>query len=90
MLRLKGIITEDGKLEVNLPEGIPPGEVIITLEMDQPITEEELNELMAFKPATGAEIADMLEASDGWWEDVDIPDSVAWVEEQRKKQRCQW
>lgn len=90
MLRLKGIITEDGKLEVNLPEGIPPGEVIITLEMDQPITEEELNELMAFKPATGAEIADMLEASDGWWEDVDIPDSVAWVEEQRKKQRYQW
>lgn len=90
MLRLKGIITEDGKLEVNLPEGIPPGEVIITLEMDQPITEEELTELMAFKPATGAEIADMLEASDGWWEDVDIPDSVTWVEEQRKKQRYQW
>ncbi len=69
-LKLKGFITEDRQLKVDLPDDVPAGEVEITLEIDQSITEEELKELMTFKPATGAEIADMLEAEDGWWEDM--------------------
>lgn len=40
---------------------------------------------MTFKPATGAEIAEMLESEDGWWEDLGITDGVEWVNEQRRK-----
>lgn len=89
-LRLKGFITEDRQLKVDLPDDVPMGEVEIIIEVDEPISDEELKELMTFKPATGAEIAEMLESEDGWWEDLGITDGVDWVNEQRRKRRFQW
>ncbi len=98
IIYLKGRITEDRQLQVELPDDAPIGEVDIALKPTQedlpwelqPWTEKEWEELTRFKPATGAEIADMLEATDGWWEDMGITDSVAWVEEQRRKRRKTW
>src|SRR5260221_1513837 len=92
-IELTGRITENGKLELELPEGLPPGEVQVTIELpqqeqltssdEQPITQDELDELMRVEPMTGAEIvkAGLL----GGWADEGITDSVAWVEEQRRK-----
>jgi hypothetical protein len=31
-IQLKGRITESGELEIEIPEGMPPGEVIVTIE----------------------------------------------------------
>ena len=93
-IELTGRITENGKLELELPAGLPPGEVHVIIELssaedtksaDDPITQEELDELMRIEPMTGAEIvkAGLL----GGWKDEGITDSVAWVEEQRRKHR---
>jgi hypothetical protein len=35
-LHLKGRITESGKLEVDLPEGTPPGEVTVKITLEGP------------------------------------------------------
>jgi hypothetical protein len=90
-LRLHGRITEDGKLEVELPEGVVPGEVEVTLTPAaeslpwelRPWTEDELREMLTFTPKTGKEIVE--EGLVGGWEDLGIEDSVQWVEEQRRK-----
>jgi hypothetical protein len=57
-IHLTGRITEKGELEVKLPEGLPPVEVEITVEIpgqpeelpweERPWTEEELEELIRF------------------------------------------
>lgn len=100
-IRLTGRITEDGKLEVELPDNLPPGNVEVLLEVansadlpgePRPWTDEEIAELTKpGKPATGAEIVALLEKYGGW-EDIGITDSVAWLEEQRRKrrERNQW
>jgi hypothetical protein len=31
-IQLKGRITEAGKLEIDIPNGMPPGDVIVTIE----------------------------------------------------------
>jgi hypothetical protein len=95
VLRLHGTITQDGKLEVQLPEGLPTGEVDLTLEIqaDNPTeveeyqswTEEELAELLVIEPLTGHEIVQA--GLTGGWSDMGITDSVAWVEAQRRKRR---
>ncbi|MBI5666706.1 MAG: hypothetical protein HZC41_01750 [Chloroflexi bacterium] len=91
-IRLKGIITETGELGVQLPEGLPPGEVQVTIEVrpqeevpweERPWTDEEIRELTKVAPKTGAEI--VAAGHIGGWEDDGITDSVAWVEEQRRK-----
>lgn len=91
-LHLKGLITEDGQLKVDLPEGITPGEVDITVELApenvpwelRPWTKEELAELMKPDIKTGAEIVAMLQemGSEGW---DHITDGAEWVREQRRK-----
>jgi len=87
-VHLRGEITSDGQLKVELPPGLPVGEVEITLEFaeDWWADEDFLRELMEAirpQPATGAEIAAMLQAEDEWWPDVG--DGAEWVAEQRRK-----
>ena len=54
---------------------------------NQPITLEELEEFLRVKPMTGAEIVKA--GFVGGWEHKGITDSVAWVEEQRRKRGYQ-
>lgn len=86
-IELMGHINAAGKLELELPAGLPVGEVHVTLELtveDVPWTQQELDELLRpVKPMTGRE---MFEAGLlGGWGELGITDSVAWLEEQRKK-----
>ena len=94
---LKGRVTESGTLEINLPEGLNPGEVDVTITVstpddlsdeDRPLTDEEIKEFMRPNPKSGAEIVARLER-EGGWEDKGIPDGDEWVKEQRRKRREQ-
>lgn len=104
-IHLTGRITESGKLEIDLPDGLPPGEVQVTIQVpvseppkdssdweNQPWTEEEIREFLTFEPKSAAEIAD----SDaiGAWAHKGITDSVAFVEDLRRKElerrRASW
>jgi hypothetical protein len=100
--QLRGRITENGDLEVDLPASLPPGEVQVTLEVSRdedllgnrvaipreqrPWTDEELAELMRVEPKTGAEIVEWLQ-KEGGWEDKGITSGAEWVEELRRKRR---
>lgn len=89
-LHLKGQVTSDGQLLVELPEKLPPGDVDITIEIpnaDEQFTASEIKELLTFTPTSGAEV--VAAGLVGGWEDKNITDPVAWVEEQRRKQREQ-
>src|SRR5258708_17540675 len=92
-LELQGRITESGNLEVQLPAGLPAGEVTIRIEVpdhesdweNQPWTEEELRELMKPNPKTGAEIAAMLDKMEPIeLVDPEITDPVEWLQAQRR------
>lgn len=70
-IELDGRITNSGKLETNLPPGLPPGKVRITIQITETWTDEELSELLSPTPAlTGREIveAGLL----GGWKDARI------------------
>ena len=92
IIRLKGILTETGEIKVDLPENWQPGEIevlIPTEEMEW--TEEELaelEELMKPEPVPASQIVTAEEI--GSWSDIE--DSVAFVEELRRKrrERNQW
>jgi hypothetical protein len=95
-LRVKVDITEDREVTIKIPDDFPLGEaevVIavepekeITVEDEAPLTDEEINDLLRRKPGkTGAEIA--ASGLIGSWKHKGIEDSVAWVEEQRRKRR---
>ena len=89
-LHLKGQVTLDGQLVFELPEKLPPGDVDITIEIqnaDEQFTPEEIKELLTFTPTSGADV--VAAGLVGGWEDKGITDPVAWVEEQRRKQREQ-
>lgn len=94
---LTGHITEDGKLEIELPEGLPAGEVEVMLQVgkqseveddDAPLTPEEIAELIIPKPVPAHLIVG------GGWEHKGIEDSVEWVNNLRRKEeqrrRSQW
>ena len=90
VIQVTGRITEAGRLEADLPPGLPPGEVQVTIQMnaDETWTDEEIAEMLKSVPSlTGREIveAGLL----GGWKDQDIPDGATWVEEQRSKHREQ-
>ena len=88
-IQLNGRITEEGELEIKLPEGLPPGEARITIEISpgEAWTQEELERAVRIEPMSGSE---MVKAGlTGGWEDLGITDSVEWVEEQRRKRREQ-
>lgn len=86
-VRLTGYITESGELRIALPEGLPPGEVQVTIEVpvsEVPTwTDDEIREMTRIEPKTGAEI--VAAGHVGGWENYGITDSVEWVEEQRRK-----
>lgn len=99
-IRLTGQVTETGELIFDPPKDLPPGEVQITIEAkteepteaaaEQDFTDEEIKELLTFKPMSGKEIVESGLA--GGWEDLGITDSVEWVNEQRRKrqERNRW
>lgn len=90
-IHLSGRITEAGQLEVTLPEGLPPGDVEITIQVaaedqqgdERPWTKEEIREMLTFTPKSGAEI--LASGVVGSWRDLGIEDSAAWVEDIRRK-----
>ncbi len=95
VIELTGRINKAGELEVKLPAGLPTGEIRVRLEIpdtelpweERPWTEDEIRELLTFHPATGAEI--VASGVVGAWADLNITDSVAWVEEVRRKEEEQ-
>jgi hypothetical protein len=96
MFKLSGKINEYGKLEVDLPEGIAPEEVLVTIEsIEEDVdsvtpfwTEEELQEINAPRiPKTGAEIAQSILEEGGGWEHLGITDSEEYVQELRRKRQ---
>lgn len=92
-IELDAYVTEDGELRLKLPPNISAEHLRFRLELvtteeqitsdDVEWTDEEIAEMMRPEPKTGAEIAD----SDviGSWADLNIHDSQAWVEAQRRK-----
>jgi hypothetical protein len=97
IIHLMGKINEQGKLEVELPEGLPPSTVEVTLEIlgdkdpnaweNQPWTDEELEVLLKPNPKTGAEIAAwLMQEGETGWEHINMT-GEEWVEEQRRKDR---
>lgn len=94
-LKLRGKITPDGKLEVDLPAGVASEEVIVTVESvtaddtaweETAWTSEELRELLTPEPKTGKEIAAWLESVETGWENLGMS-GEEWVEQQRRKRR---
>jgi len=90
-LRLTGHINRNGELRVDLPPGVPPGEVDVIITMtsapasDATWTDDEISRVIRVTPRSGEEIAAMLdEAEDGYHH---IADSARWVDEQRNKRR---
>ncbi len=97
-IELWGRINEAGKLEVDLPDGLPPTEVRVRIDVpadklqeipweQRPWTEEELREAITFHPAkSGAEIIEILNRNSGWWSQQGITDPVHWLDELRRKE----
>jgi hypothetical protein len=91
-IHLTGRVTDEGELVFDAPKNLPPGEAKITIEvpanaapLEQDFTDEEIKEMLTFTPKSGKEIVE--QGLVGGWEDMGITDSVAWVEEQRRKRR---
>jgi hypothetical protein len=94
-IQLPGRITEDGKLEVELPAGLQPAEVTVNIEYPtdehalpwelRPWTPEELAELTKPETKTGAEIVAWLKQEGGWEDDGTT--GAEWVERMRRKER---
>ena len=86
-LRLKGRITEDGGLEIELPPGLPAGEARVTIEI--PIgaaSQSESHERrLGPGPLTGQDIVQA--GLTGGWAGRSLPDGTAWVADQRQKRR---
>ena len=97
-IKLDGHINQAGKLEVDLPHGLPEGDVKVIIEVpsemaldgeipweQRPWTEQEIQEALTFHPAeSAAEIIAALDDTSEWWEQQGITDSVAWLEEVRR------
>ncbi len=104
-LELHGRITEDGKLKIDLPAGLPAGDVTVRIDLPgsaldwehQPWTEEELKDLidlMEPEPKTGAEIVAWLQANppdDPNWGGLTDNDDVAdYIHDMRRTARLDW
>ncbi|MGB7339806.1 MAG: hypothetical protein WBC91_13005 [Phototrophicaceae bacterium] len=81
MVQIKGILTENGKIEIEIPEGWQPGEVHVEITIDSVWSDDEIDEL------TKSNVKPASEITTGGWEDLDIQDSVEWVNENRQKRR---
>jgi hypothetical protein len=94
-IQLTGHITENGELQVELPEGLPPGNVQITIEMPNSVelpwearawTPEELAQLSSPDPKTGAEIVAWLQEQNDWL-DTNGMAGDQWIEAVRRKEQ---
>jgi hypothetical protein len=85
--RLRGRVTEEGELDIELPAGLPAGEVRITLEIpaEPAWTADELDRALQVVPLTGAEI--VRGGLTGGWAERGISDGEAWVHELRQRRR---
>lgn len=85
IIELQGRITEEGRLEVELPVGLPAGEARITIETAPTAdwSAQELAEALKIEPLTGAEM--IAAGLTGGWEDAGITDGAEWVERQRRE-----
>lgn len=91
-LDLSGRINEAGELEVNLPTGLPTGNVRVRIYVPDKdisevpweqrlLTEEELREALTFGRAqTGAEVVAQLEQNSDRWKTQNITAPVEWLE----------
>jgi hypothetical protein len=85
IVELKGRITNKGKLEVELPQGLPAGEVTVRIEVHdedrehQPWTEDEIRELIKPKRQTFRELVAWLDKnpSSELWGDMRDDESAA-------------
>jgi hypothetical protein len=86
-LRLRGRITSEGTLEVDLPTPMPAGEAEVTIEIspEEPWSQQDLEDLLRPEPLTGREI--VAAGLAGGWEDLGIPDGQTWVEAQRRRRQ---
>ena len=88
---IKGRLTDDGRIEAELPEGWQPGEVSIEIAVDTDTvwTDDELAELAQYmKFEEGKTLGEILDSGlVGSGADWDIGDSAEWVEEQRRKRK---
>lgn len=96
-IRIEAYISEDGELTAKVPQGVPPGKIDIILltpdtsaeeaaTTEEPTwTDEEIRDMLRPEPKTGKEIVEA--GHTGGWEHYGITDSVAWVQEQRRKRR---
>jgi hypothetical protein len=92
-IELRGRINRAGQLEVELPGGLPEGEVRVriepimaTLTSDSgPLSDEEIAGLMRVEPTTGANI--IAAGLTGGWKDLGIADGGEWVEAARKRRQ---
>jgi hypothetical protein len=84
-LQLRGRITDEGRLEVDLPPGTPPGEARVTIEL--PATgrwnPQEIAEALKIEPLTGAQI--IAAGLAGGWEGIE--DGAEWVDRRRRERR---
>lgn len=84
-LRLRGRITEEGRLEVDLPPGTPAGEARVTIEVPpaERWSPQEIAEALRIEPLTGAEI--LAAGLAGGWEGIE--DGAEWVARRRRERR---
>jgi hypothetical protein len=93
IIEVRGRINEHGQLEIELPEGLPPGEVRVLIERAEgedlpPLTEAEIDELLRTHPMTGAAI--VAAGLTGGWRDLGISSGETWVEAQRTRRKDRW
>ncbi|GAB5492244.1 MAG: hypothetical protein Phog2KO_24590 [Phototrophicaceae bacterium] len=87
MVSIKGVLTEDGKIKVELPDGWQAGEIRVEVQIEPAWSDEEIDEMLNFKgKPLGAIDPSLIGAGADW----DIGDSAEWVREQRNKRRRKW
>ena len=74
-IRLTGRITDSGELQLALPEGLPPGEVQVTLEIEPGTATR--GDRMTGKDIVAAGLT-------GGWADKGIKTGQDWLEQQRR------
>ncbi len=96
IVELKGRITKKGKLEVELPAGLPAGEVTVWIEVHdedrehQPWTEDEIRELIKPRRKTFRELVIWLDnnpSSEPWGDLSDDESAADYIHRMRRESR---
>ncbi|MBZ0288121.1 MAG: hypothetical protein K8I30_10945 [Anaerolineae bacterium] len=71
-IRLKAHITDDGRLDIQLPEGLPAGEVDVTIELPDAFdTDEDIDPVEAFREGWRDAMTGRTYPASTLWEDID-------------------